>query len=223
MKNKVLIILIFNIYLITFLFSCSKESLKNHVSNLKIDAIFYFSSDAGKTYGNRTKEFKSGETVYMQIKIKVEDFKQSGYKPNKKPIIIGAVIGAIVGFVLGFFFGIIGAIPGGIVGALAGIAIGVYILPATTPNEIIAQLNIPNIESVDSKLYDYYGRPIKQDIEENNVIYNLVIPVSKSNDIKEAEFTFQFIPKEPTEITMSLIFDSSLSQYNTQNTIRFIK
>lgn len=219
MKNNILIILI--LVLIISLFSCSKESQKNGASNLKIDASFYFSSDAGKTYGNRTKEFKSGETVYMQIKIKVEDFKQSGYKPNKKPIIIGAVIGAIIGFVLGFFFGIIGAIPGGIVGALAGIAIGVYILPATSPNEIIAQLSIPNIESVDSKLYD--GRPIKSDIEENNVIYNLVIPVSKSNDIKESEFTFQFIPKEPTEITMSLIFDNSLSQYNTQNTIRFIK
>ena len=33
---------------------------------------FYYSSDAGKTYGNRTKEFKAGEAVYMQVIIKVE-------------------------------------------------------------------------------------------------------------------------------------------------------
>lgn len=33
---------------------------------------FYYSSDAGKTYGNRTKEFNVGETVYMQLIVKVD-------------------------------------------------------------------------------------------------------------------------------------------------------
>ena len=33
---------------------------------------FYYSSDAGKTYGNRTKEFTVGETVYMQLIVKVD-------------------------------------------------------------------------------------------------------------------------------------------------------
>lgn len=31
---------------------------------------FYYSSDAGKTYGNRTKEFNVGETIYMQVIVK---------------------------------------------------------------------------------------------------------------------------------------------------------
>lgn len=32
---------------------------------------FYYSADKGATYGNRTKEYAVGETVYMQIVVKV--------------------------------------------------------------------------------------------------------------------------------------------------------
>jgi hypothetical protein len=33
---------------------------------------FYYSSDAGRNYGNRTKEFTVGETVYMQLIVRVD-------------------------------------------------------------------------------------------------------------------------------------------------------
>lgn len=33
---------------------------------------FYWSADAGATYGNRTKEYEVGENVYMQLIVKVE-------------------------------------------------------------------------------------------------------------------------------------------------------
>lgn len=33
---------------------------------------FFWSSDAGATYGNRTKEYEVGENVYMQLIVKVE-------------------------------------------------------------------------------------------------------------------------------------------------------
>ena len=33
---------------------------------------FYWSSDAGATYGNRTKEYEVGENVYMQLIVRVE-------------------------------------------------------------------------------------------------------------------------------------------------------
>jgi len=36
---------------------------------------FYWSSDAGATYGNRTKEYVVGEDVYMQLILKVEKSK----------------------------------------------------------------------------------------------------------------------------------------------------
>ena len=33
---------------------------------------FYWSADAGATYGNRTKEYEVGENVYMQLIVRVE-------------------------------------------------------------------------------------------------------------------------------------------------------
>ncbi len=33
---------------------------------------FYYSSDAGKTYGNQTKEFVVGQTIYMQLIVRVD-------------------------------------------------------------------------------------------------------------------------------------------------------
>lgn len=41
---------------------------KTYVANSE----FYWSSDAGATYGNRTKEYSVGETVFMQLIVKVE-------------------------------------------------------------------------------------------------------------------------------------------------------
>lgn len=37
---------------------------------------FFYSGDQGKTYGNQTKEFDVGETVYMKVRIKVESNKR---------------------------------------------------------------------------------------------------------------------------------------------------
>lgn len=38
----------------------------------KAASEFYWSSDAGATYGNRTKEYEVGENVYMQLIVRVE-------------------------------------------------------------------------------------------------------------------------------------------------------
>ena len=35
-------------------------------------AEFFYSADKGETYGNRTKEYAVGETVYMQVIVKVQ-------------------------------------------------------------------------------------------------------------------------------------------------------
>ncbi len=59
---SLLVLLIF-----TFaLFAC--DSNTEYTANSE----FYYSADAGKTYGNRTKEFNVGETVYMQLIVKVD-------------------------------------------------------------------------------------------------------------------------------------------------------
>lgn len=50
----------------TLLYSCGEETQYTGLSE------FYYSSDAGKTYGNRTKEFNVGETVYMQLIARVD-------------------------------------------------------------------------------------------------------------------------------------------------------
>lgn len=44
----------------------------NNTPEYTASSEFYYSSDAGKTYGNRTKEFNVGETVYMQLIVKVD-------------------------------------------------------------------------------------------------------------------------------------------------------
>lgn len=44
---------------------------------------FFYSSDAGKTYGNRTKEFEVGKTVYMQLIVLIES---DGDKPETMDI-----------------------------------------------------------------------------------------------------------------------------------------
>ncbi|MBQ2794299.1 MAG: hypothetical protein IJF05_06360 [Clostridia bacterium] len=45
--------------------SCDKEITYTAASE------FYYSADKGATYGNRTKEYAVGETVYMQVIVKV--------------------------------------------------------------------------------------------------------------------------------------------------------
>ena len=35
------------------------------------DSDFYYSADKGATYGNRTKEYSVGETIYMQVMVNV--------------------------------------------------------------------------------------------------------------------------------------------------------
>lgn len=37
-----------------------------------VSSEFYWSSDAGATYGNRTKEYEVGENVYMQLIVRVD-------------------------------------------------------------------------------------------------------------------------------------------------------
>ena len=37
-----------------------------------VSSDFYWSNDAGKTYGNRTKEYLVGENVYMQLIIRID-------------------------------------------------------------------------------------------------------------------------------------------------------
>lgn len=50
---------------VTTLASCKPATYVAH-------AEFFYSSDAGKTYGNRTKEFEVGKTVYMQLIVMIE-------------------------------------------------------------------------------------------------------------------------------------------------------
>jgi hypothetical protein len=66
MKNKKYLSMLFLLLFTFTLFAC--DSNTEYTANSE----FYYSSDAGKTYGNRTKEFNVGETVYMQLIVKVD-------------------------------------------------------------------------------------------------------------------------------------------------------
>ncbi len=50
--------------------ACDDKTIYNAASE------FYWSSDAGATYGNRTKEYEVGENVYMQLIVRVESNKK---------------------------------------------------------------------------------------------------------------------------------------------------
>lgn len=65
MKKRI-VLMVFMIVMSFVLISCGSETEYTGVSE------FFYSNDAGKTYGNRTKEFTVGETVYMQLITKVE-------------------------------------------------------------------------------------------------------------------------------------------------------
>lgn len=127
---------------------------------------FYYSSDAGKTYGNQTKEFVVGQTIYMQLIVRVDS--------NSDDL-----------------------------------------------DEINITLTIPSITSVDAKYYD--GQPITPITDEilNITKYPFVIIASKTS--QEWPFTFQFIPNNPGEITMTLTFDEKVNNaYDKQNTVSFV-
>lgn len=76
MTKKILFILLIGIVSILSI-QCSKESkqAKNQKS-YEAKSQFYYSDDAGRTYGNSRKEFKVGETVYMRINIEVSKKKR---------------------------------------------------------------------------------------------------------------------------------------------------
>lgn len=48
------------------LVACDEDTV-DYDSTYTVDSQFYYSSDAGHTYGNATKEFVVGETVYMKL------------------------------------------------------------------------------------------------------------------------------------------------------------
>lgn len=65
LMKKSLCLLVLSLFLFT-LYGCQGDTKYTAMSD------FYYSSDAGKTYGNRTKEFNVGETVYMQLIVRVD-------------------------------------------------------------------------------------------------------------------------------------------------------
>lgn len=116
MKNKIIKILVC-LFILIFTLQCSKEpkSIQNQKAHI-VKSKFYYSDDAGKTYGDSRKEFKVGETVYMKMNVEVQEKKE---KSNWiwVFIIIGTIIGVIVGTLL---FPVIGTTLGGVAGAAAG-------------------------------------------------------------------------------------------------------
>lgn len=72
MKNiKKYFIIMLLVTVLTLLVSCDKSGSDDFNSKYEVLSEFYYSSDAGKTYGNRTKEFNVGETTYMQVIVTV--------------------------------------------------------------------------------------------------------------------------------------------------------
>lgn len=90
------------------------------------------------------------------------------------------------------------------------------------------ELIIPNITSVDAKYYEGTFTTPLIDKEAGITTYPLKIGIAdkKSEDINDIEnsFTFQFIPKKESEISIILIFDDNISRrYDKINTIKFVK
>lgn len=72
MKKKILFILLIGIVSLISI-QCSKDKKEKkqekNQKNYEVKSQFFYSDDAGKTYGDSRKEFKVGETVYMKINI----------------------------------------------------------------------------------------------------------------------------------------------------------
>ncbi len=62
---RIIALLIVTVTIATCFTSCSEPTYT-------AASEFFWSSDAGKTYGNKTKEYAVGENVYMQLNLKVE-------------------------------------------------------------------------------------------------------------------------------------------------------
>lgn len=226
MTKKILFILFICIISILSI-QCSKESKQEkNQKSYTIQSHFFYSDDAGETYGDNRKEFKVGKTIYMKVDIEV-------YEKSKNFWMYlggGAAGGAGAGFVAGSFIPVIGNIVGAVGGTLLGAVSGtvVYFFNSPSLDFVECELIIPNITSVDAKYYD--GTVISPLIDELAGIttYPLKIGISdkKNEDITNLEwsFTFQFIPNKESEISVKLIFDDNIpQQYDKISTIKFVK
>lgn len=230
MTKKILFILLISIISI-FSIQCSKESKQaKNQKNYTVQSHFFYSSDAGETYGDSIKEFKVGKTVYMKVDIEVYNKKSTVF--SIAGILGGVMTGAAAGAGLGTVIpipvinNIVGGVVGGIIGGVA--VISSYFFTSQSLDFVECKLIIPNITSVDAKYYD--GTIITPLVDEFDGIttYPIKIGISdkKSEDITNLEwsFTFQFIPNKESEISMRLIFDDNIAeQYDRMNTIKFVK
>lgn len=235
MTKKILFILFIGIISVLSI-QCSKESRQaRNQKSYEVKSTFFYSDDAGRTYGNSRKEFKVGETVYMKMVIQINNKKE---KSNWifVFIIIGAIIGGVICTIPFPVVGsILGAVGGGITGAIfavialviAGGALGagssiVKDELTTKPLEINGELIIPNITSVDARHIGGDGDEITPLKDELNGI--TTYPISMRDSTPEWTFEFQFIPNKESEISVRLIFDNNIAkQYDRMNTIIFVK
>lgn len=233
MTKKILFILFIGIVSILSI-QCSKESrqIKNQKS-YEVKSTFFYSDDAGRTYGNNRKEFKVGETVYMKMVIQINNKKE---KSNW--IFIFIIIGAIIGGVICTIpFPVVGSILGAVGGGIVGTIFAVICLViaggglgavssiikdelTTKPLDINGELIIPNITSVDAN-YIRGGRITPLPDELNGIT---TYPISMRDSTPEWIFEFQFIPNKESQIPVTLTFDDNIAeQYDKMDTIIFVK
>lgn len=232
MTKKILFILFIGIVSILSI-QCSKESRQaRNQKSYEVKSTFFYSDDAGRTYGNSRKEFKVGETVYMKMVIQINNKKE---KSNWifVFIIIGAIIGGVIctipfpgvgsilgavgGGITGAIFAVIALVIGGGLGAVSSIVKDEL---TTKPLEINCELIIPNITSVDAN-YIRGGRITPLPDELNGIT---TYPISMRDSTPEWTFEFQFIPNKESKIPVTLIFDDNIAeQYDRMDTIIFVK
>ena len=226
MRNKILFLILIIFISITSIQCSKKEDFYN------VKTTFRYSSDAGKSYSDSRTEFKVGETVYMQMNVNIDEKKE---KSNWwiTFIIVGAFIGLIIGVLfLNPITALIGTFAGaatsiiivlilGLLGSLLGIGANATKEELQKPNinYIEAELEIPNIQSVDAKYVR--GSAITPRISQDTTIYPIRIPIDNDDDWF---IQIRYIPNEESEIQMKLIFDDNIPQhYDMINTIRFVK
>ena len=226
MRNKILFLILIIFISITSIQCSKKEDFYN------VKTTFRYSSDAGKSYSDSRTEFKVGETVYMQMNVNIEEKKE---KSNWRIIFI--IVGAFIGLIIGVLFlnpitALIGTSVGavisiiivlilGLLGSLLGIGANAAKEELQKPNinYIEAELEIPNIQSVDAKYVR--GSAITPRISQDTTIYPIRIPIDNDDDWF---IQIRYIPNEESEIQMKLIFDDNIPQhYDMINTIRFVK
>lgn len=84
MKKNIKKITIFITLILTALIMCMPLSSCSDDTTYTATTDFFYSSDKGHTYGNRTKEYSVGETVYMQVVVKVTTNKEEAETVNVK-------------------------------------------------------------------------------------------------------------------------------------------